>query len=166
MARACHAGSTWGDTHTVRVRKTARGASAPVAIRALLLDGPSDQTLPIVRAWGAQPTPRYIQFTTVEPVDPDMINPTGQGRVEGMELYPVVPIPFERYTTSASAPAPSSVADCSFRTEGLRLRLADSDRLPTETGDIVQLYRTSTSCPVNRSLYRHRIASVDSLGHS
>ncbi|TQC41531.1 hypothetical protein EEB14_54200 [Rhodococcus sp. WS4] len=65
--------------------------------RARLLEGPSDQTtLRIARAWGALPTPQYIQFTTVEPVGPDMINATGQGRVEGMDPYPVGPIPFVR----------------------------------------------------------------------
>ena len=45
--------------------------------RARLLEGPSGQALPIARAWGAQPSPQYIQFTTVEPVGPDMINATG-----------------------------------------------------------------------------------------
>ncbi|KAF0966028.1 hypothetical protein [Rhodococcus sp. T7] len=42
-------------------------------------------------------TPQYIQFTAVEPIDPDMINATGQGHVEGLEPYPVGPIPFVRY---------------------------------------------------------------------
>ncbi|WP_241032114.1 hypothetical protein [Rhodococcus pseudokoreensis] len=51
--------------------------------RALLLDGPSDQTLPIARDWGAQPTPQYIQFTAVEPVGPETINATGQDHVRG-----------------------------------------------------------------------------------
>lgn len=64
--------------------------------RARLLDGPSDQTLRVARAWGAQPSPQYIQFTTVEPVSSDMINATGQGRVEGMDPYPVGPISFVR----------------------------------------------------------------------
>jgi hypothetical protein len=64
--------------------------------RARLLDGPSDQTLRIARAWGARPTPQYIEFTTVEPVGPDMIDATGQGRVEGVEPYPLGPIPFVR----------------------------------------------------------------------
>ncbi|AWK75046.1 hypothetical protein CBI38_29330 [Rhodococcus oxybenzonivorans] len=72
--------------------------------RARLLEGPSDQTtLRIARAWGAQPSSQYIQFTTVEPVGPDMINTTGQGRVEGMEPYPVGPIPFVR-SNAASLP--------------------------------------------------------------
>ncbi|WAM18472.1 hypothetical protein [Rhodococcus sp. JS3073] len=64
--------------------------------RARLLEGPSDQTLPIARAWGAQPSPQYIQFTTVEPVGSDMINATGQGHLERMAPYPVGPIPFVR----------------------------------------------------------------------
>ncbi|KAF0957208.1 hypothetical protein [Rhodococcus sp. T7] len=65
--------------------------------RARLLEGPSDQTtLRIARAWGAQPSPQYIQFTTVEPVGPDMINATGQGRLDRMAPYPVGPIPFVR----------------------------------------------------------------------
>jgi hypothetical protein len=64
--------------------------------RARLLDGPSDQTLPIARAWGAQPSPQYIQFTVVELVGPDMINATGQGHLERMAPYPVGPIPFVR----------------------------------------------------------------------
>ncbi|QSE95811.1 hypothetical protein JWS13_44565 [Rhodococcus pseudokoreensis] len=65
--------------------------------RALLLDGPSGLTLPIARAWGAQPRPQYIQFTALELVGPDKINATGPGRVEGLEPYPVGPIPFVRY---------------------------------------------------------------------
>ncbi|MGU3586871.1 hypothetical protein ACLBYD_27410 [Rhodococcus sp. C26F] len=64
--------------------------------RARLLDGPSDQTRPIARAWGAQPSPQYIRFTDVELVGPDMINATGQGHLEGMALYPVGPISFVR----------------------------------------------------------------------
>ncbi|WP_244163767.1 hypothetical protein [Rhodococcus koreensis] len=64
--------------------------------RARLLDGPTDQTLPIARAWGAQPSPQYLQFTAVEPVGPEMVNATGQGHIEGMEPYPVGPIPFVR----------------------------------------------------------------------
>jgi hypothetical protein len=67
--------------------------------RARLLDGPSDQTLPIARAWGAQPSPQNIQFTTVEPVGPDMINATGQGHIGRMAPYPVGPIPFVRSNT-------------------------------------------------------------------
>ncbi|WP_368679912.1 hypothetical protein R1X32_00705 (plasmid) [Rhodococcus opacus] len=65
--------------------------------RARLLDGPSDQTLPIARAWGAQPSPQYVQFTAVEPVGPEMVNATGQGHTEGMAPYPVGPIPFVRF---------------------------------------------------------------------
>ncbi|WP_050787606.1 hypothetical protein [Rhodococcus jostii] len=64
--------------------------------RARLLEGPSDQTLPIARAWGAQPSPQYLQFTAVELVGPEMVNATGQGHIEGMEPYPVGPIPFVR----------------------------------------------------------------------
>lgn len=64
--------------------------------RARLLDGPSDRTAPIARAWGAQPSPQYIQFTVVEPVGPDLINATGRGHLEGMVPYPVGPIPFVR----------------------------------------------------------------------
>jgi hypothetical protein len=65
--------------------------------RARLLEGPSDQTtLRIARAWGAQPSPQYIQFTAVEPAGPDMINATGQGHLERMAPYPVGPIPFVR----------------------------------------------------------------------
>ena len=65
--------------------------------RARLLDGPGDLTLPIARAWGAQTTPQYIQFTAAEPVGSEKVNATGQGRVEGMEPYPVGPIRFVRY---------------------------------------------------------------------
>ncbi|RZK59099.1 MAG: hypothetical protein EOP27_00790, partial [Rhodococcus sp. (in: high G+C Gram-positive bacteria)] len=49
------------------------------------------------RAWGAQPSPQYLQFTAVEPVGPEMVNATGQGHIEGMEPYPVGPIPFVRF---------------------------------------------------------------------
>lgn len=43
------------------------------------------------------PHPQYIQFTAVEPVGPETINANGQGQVDGMEPYPVGPIPFVRY---------------------------------------------------------------------
>ncbi|WP_370184201.1 hypothetical protein [Rhodococcus wratislaviensis] len=64
--------------------------------RARLLEGPSDQTLRMARAWGAQPSPQYIQFTAVELVGPDMVNATGHGRFRGADPYPVGPIPFVR----------------------------------------------------------------------
>ena len=64
--------------------------------RARLLDGPSDENLRIARAWGAQPSPQQIQFTTVEPVGPGRVNATGQGRIGGLEPYSVGPIPFVR----------------------------------------------------------------------
>nr|AIU93466.1 hypothetical protein LRS1606.32 [Rhodococcus sp. NS1] len=64
--------------------------------RARLLDGPSDQTRPIARAWGAQVSPQYVEFTVVEPVGPDMIKATGQGHLEGMAPYPVGPVSFVR----------------------------------------------------------------------
>ena len=74
-----------------------QGVDAARACHAASTDGPSDQTLPIAREWGAQPTPQYIQFTAVEPVGPETINGNGQGQVDGMEPYPVGPIPFVRY---------------------------------------------------------------------
>ena len=59
-----------------------QGVDAARACHAASTDGPSDQTLPIAREWGAQPTPQYIQFTAVEPVGPETINANGQGQVD------------------------------------------------------------------------------------
>ncbi len=65
--------------------------------RARLFDGPSENNVALARAWGAQPDPQRIEFTTVEPAGPDTVHASGQGRWRSMEPYSVGPIPFVRW---------------------------------------------------------------------
>ncbi|QII08056.1 hypothetical protein BH93_24100 [Rhodococcoides fascians A25f] len=65
--------------------------------RARLFDGPVEHNVSLARAWGAQPDPQHIEFTTVEPAGPDAVNASGQGHFGNMEPYPVGPIPFVRW---------------------------------------------------------------------
>ncbi|OZD01728.1 hypothetical protein CH275_18115 [Rhodococcus sp. 06-235-1A] len=65
--------------------------------RARLFDGPSEHNVSLARAWGAQPDPQHIEFTTVEPTGPDAVNASGQGHFRNSEPYPVGPIPFVRW---------------------------------------------------------------------
>lgn len=65
--------------------------------RARLFDGPSEGNLSLARAWGAQPDPQHVEFTTVEPTGPDSVDAYGPGHLGDIEPYPVGPIPFVRY---------------------------------------------------------------------
>ncbi|WP_032376117.1 hypothetical protein [Rhodococcoides fascians] len=65
--------------------------------RARLFDGPVEHNVSLARAWGAQPDPQHIEFTTVEPAGPDAVHASGQGHLGNIEPYPVGPIPFVRW---------------------------------------------------------------------
>lgn len=65
--------------------------------RARLFDGPSEHNIRLARAWGAQPNPQHIEFTTVEPAGPNAVDASGQGYLGTIEPYPVGPIPFVRW---------------------------------------------------------------------
>ncbi|MGW5153291.1 hypothetical protein [Rhodococcus koreensis] len=80
--------------------------------RALLLDGPSDQTLPIARAWGAQPSPQYSSSPPWNPSAQRWSTRLGRVTSKAWNLTRWDQFPSCVSTTSGSYPAPSSVADC------------------------------------------------------
>lgn len=65
--------------------------------RARLFDGPTENNVSLARAWGAQPDPQHIEFTTVESAGRDSVNATGLGHFGNVEPYSVGPIPFVRW---------------------------------------------------------------------
>ncbi len=65
--------------------------------RARLFDGPSERNVSLARAWGAQPNPQHIEFTTLELVGPDTVHASGQGSLGSLAPYTVGPIPFVRF---------------------------------------------------------------------
>ena len=65
--------------------------------RARLFDGPTERNVSLARAWGAQPNPQHIDFTTVEVTGPDTVDASGRGSFRGLEPYSVGPIPFVRF---------------------------------------------------------------------
>lgn len=65
--------------------------------RARLFDGPSEGNVSLARAWGAQPDPQHIDFTTVAFTGPDTVDASGTGSFRGLEPYSVGPIPFVRF---------------------------------------------------------------------
>ena len=76
--------------------------------RARLLDGPSDENLRIARAWGAQPSPQQIQFTTVEPVGPEESTRLVRAASVAWNLTRWDQSPSCVLTTNGSYPAPTS----------------------------------------------------------
>ncbi|WP_052060419.1 hypothetical protein [Rhodococcoides fascians] len=72
--------------------------------RARLFDGPAENNVRLARAWGAQPDPQHIEFTTVASTGPDSVEAMGVGMVRSMEGYPVGPIPFIRYDNQWRVP--------------------------------------------------------------
>lgn len=62
--------------------------------RARLIEGDSDENLPLARAWGAQTDAQRVDFTTVAPVDSITVQASGQTSVDGVQVNAVGPIPF------------------------------------------------------------------------
>ncbi len=69
-----------------------------------MFDGPAENNVRLARAWGAQPEPQHIEFTTVATTGPDSVEAMGVGMVRSMEGYPVGPIPFIRYDNQWRVP--------------------------------------------------------------
>lgn len=65
--------------------------------RARLFDGPTERNVSLARAWGAQPDPQHIEFTSVEVTGPDTVDASGKGSFRGLDSYSVGPIPFVRF---------------------------------------------------------------------
>jgi hypothetical protein len=58
--------------------------------RARLFDGPAANNVRLARAWGAQPDPQHIEFTTVASTGPDSVEAMGVGTFGSMEGYRVL----------------------------------------------------------------------------
>jgi hypothetical protein len=72
--------------------------------RARLFDGPAANNVRLARAWGAQPDPQHIEFTTVASTGPDSVEAMGVGTFGSMEGYRVGPMSFVRYDNQWRVP--------------------------------------------------------------
>ncbi|MBY4107573.1 hypothetical protein HQO82_08850 [Rhodococcus fascians] len=72
--------------------------------RARLFDGPAENNVRLARAWGAQPDPQHIEFTTVASTGPDSVEAMGVGTFRSMDSYPVGPMSFVRYDNQWRVP--------------------------------------------------------------